>query len=96
MATTPARLLEALQANGYAWVKSVRKLAALLAPLGLGRENGRPVRLAYPPTQADRVARPSPSRSECHVGRRGSDIALTRWRTAADAPAAEVSVRMAS
>ena len=50
MATTPARLVEALQANGYAWVKSVRKLAALLAPLGLGRENGRPVRLAYPPT----------------------------------------------
>jgi hypothetical protein len=38
------------QANGYAWVKSVRKLAALLAPLGLGREDGRPVRLAYPPT----------------------------------------------
>jgi hypothetical protein len=46
---TPTRLLEALQANGYAWVKSTRRLAGLLAPLGLvarpGRENGRPVRL---------------------------------------------------
>ncbi len=52
--TTPTRLLEALQANGYAWVKSARKLATLLAPLGLvtrpGRENGRPVRLGYPTT----------------------------------------------
>ena len=49
MAATPTRLLEALQANGYAWVKSARRLAGLLAPLGLvarpGRENGRPVRL---------------------------------------------------
>jgi len=49
MAATPTRLLEALQANGYAWVKSTRRLAGLLAPLGLvarpGRENGRPVRL---------------------------------------------------
>jgi hypothetical protein len=46
---TPTRLLEALQANGYAWVKSTRRLAGLLAPLGLvarpGREDGRPVRL---------------------------------------------------
>jgi hypothetical protein len=49
MAATPTRLLEALQENGYAWVKSTRRLAGLLAPLGLvarpGRENGRPVRL---------------------------------------------------
>jgi hypothetical protein len=49
MAVTPTRLLEAFQANGYAWVKSTRRLAGLLAPLGLvarpGRENGRPVRL---------------------------------------------------
>jgi len=49
MAATPTRLLEALQGNGYAWVKSTRRLAGLLAPLGLvarpGRENGRPVRL---------------------------------------------------
>jgi hypothetical protein len=49
LAATPTRLLEALQDNGYAWVKSTRRLAGLLAPLGLvarpGRENGRPVRL---------------------------------------------------
>jgi hypothetical protein len=49
VAATPTRLLEALQATGYAWVKSTRRLAGLLAPLGLvarpGRESGRPVRL---------------------------------------------------
>jgi len=49
MAATPTRLLEALQGNGYAWVKSTRRLAGLLAPLGLvarpGRESGRPARL---------------------------------------------------
>jgi hypothetical protein len=49
IAATPTRLLETLQPNGYAWVKSTRRLAGLLAPLGLvarpGRENGRPVRL---------------------------------------------------
>jgi hypothetical protein len=46
---TPTRLLEALQENGFAWVKSTRRLAGLLAPLGLvarpGREQGRVVRL---------------------------------------------------
>ncbi len=45
---TPTRLLEALQQNGYAWLKSARGLAGLLAPLGMvarpGRENGRHVR----------------------------------------------------
>jgi hypothetical protein len=50
--------------GGYAWVKRARKLAALLAPLGLGRENGLPLRLGLSSDgQADRVARPSPRRT---------------------------------
>ena len=42
---TPSELLEALQGRGYAWLKSPRGLAGLLAPLGLvarhAREEGR-------------------------------------------------------
>jgi hypothetical protein len=63
---TPTRLLEGLQAHGYAWVKSTRRLAGLLAPLGLvarpGRENGRPVRLYLldPDTLADLARRYNP------------------------------------
>ncbi len=42
---TPTELLEALQGRGYAWLKSPRGLAGLLAPLGLvarhAREEGR-------------------------------------------------------
>ena len=42
---TPTELLEALQERGYAWLKSPRGLAGLLAPLGLvarhAREGGR-------------------------------------------------------
>jgi hypothetical protein len=63
----PTRLLEALQVNGYAWVKSARRLAGLLAPLGLvarpGRENGRPVRLYTldPDALADLARRYNPA-----------------------------------
>src|SRR5262249_21170684 len=66
-AVTPTRLLEALQANGYASVKSTRRLAGLLAPLGLvarpGRENGRTVRLYTldPDVLADLARRYIPS-----------------------------------
>jgi hypothetical protein len=42
---TPTDLLQALQERGYAWLKSPRGLAGLVAPLGLvarhARENGR-------------------------------------------------------
>lgn len=66
-AVTPTRLLEAFQENGYAWVKSTRRLAGLLAPLGLiarpGREDGRPVRLyqLLPDTLADLARRYNPA-----------------------------------
>ena len=64
---TPTRLLEALQASGYAWVKSARRLAGLLGPLGLvarpGRENGRAVRLYVldPDVLADLARRYNPA-----------------------------------
>ena len=66
-ALTPTRLLEGLQEHGYAWVKNPRRLAGLLAPLGLvarpGRENGRPVRLYLldPDTLADLARRYNPA-----------------------------------
>jgi len=71
---TPTRLLEALQGNGYAWVKSTRRLAGLLAPLGLvarpGRENGRPVRLYTldPEALADLARRYNPAMSAAGEG----------------------------
>jgi hypothetical protein len=38
---TPTELLEALHARGFAWVKSTRGLAGLVAPLGLVARHGR-------------------------------------------------------
>ena len=64
---TPTELLEALQERGYAWLKSTRGLAGLLAPLGLvarhAREDGRRGRFYVldPAVLADLAARYDPA-----------------------------------
>ena len=63
---TPTELLEALQERGYAWLKSPRGLAGLLAPLGLvarhAREAGRRGRFYVLDTASWPTSRPATTR----------------------------------
>ena len=67
---TPTELLEALHERGYAWLKSTRGLAGLMAPLGLvarhAREGGRRGRfyLLDAAILADLAARYNPAARE--------------------------------